>query len=251
MCPTRRLSAGWCAPSPVLSPRRTTRRPASGGLTVRATIGLAWLALAAASLAAEPPAPKTDDKVQPVIDRVEKECLDRTICMIGRKKAVRLAELVREAKPKVVVECGTAIGYSGLWIARELNTAGAGKLISIEISPQRAKQAEENFRKAGLEKIVTVKVGDARKVAKEIEGPIDFLFLDCGYSNYLPCFNALREKLSPGAVVVADNAGIGSRGMKDYLDLVRAKYHSRTEWFDLDVPWAKRDAMEITTIPKK
>jgi hypothetical protein len=39
--------------------------------------------------------------------------------------------------------------------------------------------------------------------------------------------------------------------MKDYLDFVRSKYHSRTEWFDLDVPWAKRDAMEITWIPSK
>ena len=218
---------------------------------MRATVGIAWLALVAASLGAQPAPHKTDDKVQPVIDQVEKECVDRTICMIGRKKAVRLAELVRKAKPKVVVECGTAVGYSGLWIARELQKAGAGKLITIEISPQRAKQAEENFRKAGVEDFVTVKVGDAKQVTKQLEGPIDFLFLDCGYSNYLPCLDALREKLSPGAVVVADNAGIGARGMKDYLDLVRSKYNSRTEWFDLDVPWTKRDAMEITTIPKK
>jgi predicted O-methyltransferase YrrM len=218
---------------------------------VQTPTALAWLALAATALGAEPARPKAHDKVQPVIDRVEKECLDRTIFMIGHKKAVRLAELVRKTRPKVVVECGTAIGYSGLWIARELKNAGAGKLISIEINPRRAKQAEENFRKAGLEKIVTVKVGDARKVARQLDGPIDFLFLDCGYSNYLPCFQALREKLGPGAVVVADNAGIGSGGMKDYLDLVRSKYHSRTEWFDVDLPWAKRDAMEITTIPKK
>ena len=218
---------------------------------MKAAMTLAWLALATTALGAEPAASNTDDKVQPVIDRVEKECLDRTIYMIGRKKALRLAELVRQSKPKVVVECGTAIGYSGLWVARELQNAGGGKLISIEISPQRAKQAEENFRKAGLDKLVTVRVGDAKTVTKQLQGPVDFVFLDCGYSNYLPCFEALREKLSPGAVVVADNVGIGSRGMKDYLDLVRTKHQSRTEWFDLDVPWAKRDAMEVTRMPKK
>jgi hypothetical protein len=39
--------------------------------------------------------------------------------------------------------------------------------------------------------------------------------------------------------------------MKDYLDHVRSKYRSNTEWFDIDLPWGKRDAMEITTIKQK
>ena len=34
--------------------------------------------------------------------------------------------------------------------------------------------------------------------------------------------------------------------MNDYLDLIRSRYESSTEWFDLDLPWEKRDAMEIT-----
>ncbi len=39
--------------------------------------------------------------------------------------------------------------------------------------------------------------------------------------------------------------------MKDYLEVVRTKYKSRTEWFDIDLPWGKRDAMEITVIQPK
>jgi len=86
-------------------------------------------------------------------------------------------------------------------------------------------------------------------VVKTLEGPIDFLFLDCGYSNYHPCFVALEEKLRPGTTVVADNVGIDSAGsMNDYLNLVRGKYQSRTEWFDVNLPWAKRDAMEVTVL---
>ena len=192
-----------------------------------------------------------DARAQAVIDAVEKACLDRSVCMIGRKKAERLAELVRKAKPKLVVECGTAIGYSGLWIARELKAAGRGRLVTVEISPDRAKEAEANFRRAGLEKYVTVKVGDARKVVDKIEGPIDFLFVDCGYANYHPILVKVEKKLRPGAVVVADNVGIGARGMDDYLQLVRSKYRSKTEWFDLELPWAKRDAMEVTVIAAK
>jgi len=183
-----------------------------------------------------------------VIQQVAKTCLERSVPMIGPEKARRLAALVREAKPELVVECGTALGYSGLWIARELKAAGKGKLITIEIDPPTAHQAEASFRKAGLDQIVTVRVGDARKLVKEIKEPVDFLFLDCNYSNYLPCFLPLESQLRPGATVVADNAGIGASGMEDYLKRVRSKYQSRTEWFDLNLPWAKRDAMEISVI---
>jgi predicted O-methyltransferase YrrM len=190
-------------------------------------------------------------KVQLVIDEVDKICRQQTVYMIGPEKAKRLAELVRQKKPGLVVECGTAIGYSGLWIARELKAAGKGKLITIEIDEERAKQAKANFEKAGLADVVEVRIGDARKLAGEIEGPVDFLFIDCNYSNYAPCFQGIEEQLAPGAVVVADNVGIGAAGMKDYLDHVRSKYRSKTEWFDINLPWGKRDAMEITIIESK
>ncbi len=213
----------------------------------------ALAAVAGGAQPGKPGAPPADPKVQAVIDDVEKACVDRTVCMIGRKKAERLAELVREARPERVVECGTAIGYSGLWIARELKAAGKGRLVTFEISPDRAKEAEANFRRAGLEDYVTVKVGDAKRLVEEVEGPVDFLFVDCGYANYHPIFVKMEKQLRRGALVVADNVGIGARGMSDYLDRVRSKYRSRTEWFDLDLPWAKRDAMEVTVIapPKK
>ncbi len=191
------------------------------------------------------------DAIQPVIDRLDKVCRAGPVYMLGPEKAERLAELVRERKPNVVVECGTALGYSGLWIARELKAVGGGRLITLEISPERAKQAEANFREAGVEKLVTVKVGDARELVKKIEGPIDFVFIDCGASNYLACLKGLQGQLSPGAVLVADNVGLSGGGMKDYLKEVRSKYESRTEWFDVELPWAKRDALEVSVVPGK
>ena len=195
--------------------------------------------MAAGATAAEPTKAEVEEarnKVQAVIDDVEKACLDRTVYMIGRQKAERLAELVRKDKPRLVVECGAAIGYSGLWIARELKTAGRGKLVTVEIDPERAKEAEANFRKAGLEEYVTVKVGDAKKIVEGIVGPIDFLFIDCGYANYHPILVKLEDKLRKGGLLVADNVGIGARGMDDYLKLVRGKYRSKTEWFELKLP---------------
>ncbi len=197
--------------------------------------------------AAEAQAAK-EDRAQEVIDEVEKISVQRGIRLLAPEKAGRLAELVRKAKPRLVVEGGTAIGYSGLWIARELKAAGGGRLITLEIDPALAREAEANFRKAGLADCVTVKVGDARKLVKDIEGPIDFVFLDCHPPNYYPCFLGLEGRLRPGAVVVADNAGYGASGMADYTRHVRAKYNSRIEWFDINLPWSKRDAIEVTVI---
>jgi len=194
------------------------------------------------------PQAKADDPVQAVIEAVEKSSIDRRIRLLAPEKARRLAELVRKAKPRIVVEGGTAIGYSALWIARELKAAGRGKLITMEILPELAREAQANFKKAGLEDYITVKIGDARKMVKDIKGPIDFVFLDCHPPNYYPCFIGLEDRLRPGAVAVADNAGYGARGMADYTKHVRSKYNSHIEWFDINLPWAKRDAIEVTII---
>jgi predicted O-methyltransferase YrrM len=204
--------------------------------------------LGAAAEPASPSATAADGKVQAVLDELERDCVRRRIRLLAPEKAKRLAELLRRAKPRVVVECGTAAGYSGLWIARELKAAGRGKLTTIEIDARLSREAGANFRKAGLEDYVTLKVGDARKVVKELKGPIDFVLLDCVPSNYHACFLGLEDRLRDGAIVVADNAGYGARGMAAYLKHVRSKYRSRTEWFDIDLPWAKRDALEVTVI---
>ena len=192
-----------------------------------------------------------EDRVAKTIEELDRICREQMVYMVGPKKGARLAELVRSRAPSVVVECGTALGYSGLWIARELERLGKGKLISIELDADRARQARENFERAGLSGRVEVRTGDARELVREIEEEVDFLFLDCNYANYYPCYRGLEDRLEDGALLVADNAGIGAAGMKDYLDEVRSRHESETEWFDIDLPWGKRDAMELTVFRKK
>jgi len=206
--------------------------------------------LESAPKATDDPRAGTNDRVQAVIDELEKSCIKRKIRILAPEKAQRLAELLRQAKPRAVVECGTAVGYASLWIARELKVAGRGKLTTIEIVPSLAREAEANIHKAGLADYVTVRVGDARELVKELKGPIDLVFLDCLPPNYYACFIGLEDKLEDGAIVVADNAGYGARGMANYLKYVRAKYKSTTEWFDIDLPWAKRDAIEVTILKR-
>ena len=186
-----------------------------------------------------------------VLQEVDQRCLEQHIPMLGPEKAEFLADLVRRARPSLIVECGTAIGYSGLWMAAKLRAAGKGRLITVEIDASRAGEARENFRSAGVNDLVDSRIGDATEVLQTIHEPVDFLLLDNNYSNYFPCFRAIELRLTDGATVVADNVGIGAEGMADYLDYVRSHYESRTHWFDTDLPWVKRDAMEVTIYRKQ
>lgn len=185
-------------------------------------------------------------KLAEVLAEVDAECRKRSIPMLGAEKAARLVELIREARPELVIEVGTAIGYSGLWIADVLRELGRGRLMTFEQDADRAAEAGRNFQRAGVADLITQVVGDARVRVAEVRQPIDVLFLDGGFANYYACFLACKQQLHDGALIVADNAGIGADEMKDYLDYVRGHYPSRTEWFETDLAWNPRDAMEIT-----
>jgi predicted O-methyltransferase YrrM len=185
-----------------------------------------------------------------VLKEVDRRCREQHIPMLGGEKAEFLAALVEKAQPLLIVECGTAIGYSGLWMVAKLKAASKGRLITVEINAERAHEARENFARAGVSDLVDSRSGDATEVLKTIHEPVKFLLLDNSYSNYFPCFRAIESRLTDGAVVVADNVGIGAEGMADYLAHVRSRYESQTHWFDIDLPWVKRDAMEVTVYRK-
>ena len=185
-----------------------------------------------------------------VLQEVDERCREQHIPMLGSEKAEFLADLVQKTGPTLIVECGTAIGYSGLWMVAALQSTGKGKIITVEIDTGRAHEAQGNFRRASVDDLIDSRIGDATEVLETIRQPVDFLLLDNNYSNYFPCFRAIESQLTDGATVVADNVGIGAAGMADYLNHVRSHYESRTHWFETNLPWVKRDAMEVTIYRK-
>jgi len=108
----------------------------------------------------------------------------------------RLLRLLAEATDaKHVVEIGTSNGYSGIWFCLALRTTG-GSLTTYEIDAGRAALARENFRRAGVEQLVTLVEGDAHEEVTRLQGPIDVLFLDADKSGYIDYLEKLTSTTS-------------------------------------------------------
>jgi len=133
----------------------------------------------------------------------------------------RLLRLLTEAAgAKHVVEIGTSNGYSGIWFCLALRTTG-GKLTTFEIDAHRASLARENFKRAGVDKLVTLVEGDAHEKVTKLKEPIDVIFLDADKSGYIDYLNKLLPLVRPGGLILAHNTSGGSgMQMQDYIEAI-------------------------------
>src|SRR5713101_6841098 len=102
-----------------------------------------------------------------------------------------------------ILEIGTAIGYSGIWLAGAL--PAHGMLLTMEVNPERARTARENFERGGLAERATVIVGDAQRMLAKVAGPFDLIFQDGDKKQYVPMLDRLVALLRPGGLLVTDN----------------------------------------------
>ena len=115
---------------------------------------------------------------------------------------------VLAANRRRIVEVGTAIGYSTLWMALALPADGT--VVTIDPDRDRTDRARAFWRRAGLpEARISVVNAPALEAfagpAPELQGPFDMVFIDALKDEYLAYLAALMDRLAPGAVVVADN----------------------------------------------
>ncbi len=127
-----------------------------------------------------------------------------------------LYQCARVRKATRIVEFGTSMGISTIYLAAALRDMGGGQLIGTELEPSKAARARANLEAAGLADLVDVRVGDARETLIDVGGDVDLVMLDGAFSLYLPILKLLEPNLKAGTPVLAENA-VGS----DYLDYVR------------------------------
>lgn len=114
--------------------------------------------------------------------------------------------LVHLLKPQQILEVGTAIGVSTLYMARAMaDYTTAGQIRTIELKPERAQLAQENFQKAQLASYIHLQQGDAREILPQLDESYDMIFLDAAKGQYEDFLTVSQRILRPGGLIVADN----------------------------------------------
>jgi len=124
---------------------------------------------------------------------------------ISMEQGEDLVQFITENKVKNIVEFGTSFGISTLFLAQGAIQTG-GHIITTELIESKAKKAIENFREAGVEELIEVKIGDAMETLKNHNTRIDLLFLDGWKDLYLPLFQMLEPSFHSNTIIYVDNA---------------------------------------------
>lgn len=152
-----------------------------------------------------------------------------------------LYALVRAGRPATVVEFGMSLGISAIHLAAAVRDNGSGRVVTTELSAAKVAAAETTFAETGLDDVIAVLPGDALETLQTLDGPVDFVLLDGWKELYLPVLDLLEPRLSPGALVVADNTSMPE--LAPYLDRVRDPANG---YVSVSFPARDSDSMEIS-----
>jgi predicted O-methyltransferase YrrM len=137
---------------------------------------------------------------------------------VSRETGRLLYLLARSSYARTIVEFGTSFGISTLFLAAALRDNGGGQLITSEFEPSKVLRAKQNLDAGGLLDLVDVRQGDALKTFTDLPDAIDLVLLDGAKALYLDIFKLIEPQLSPGALIIADDAD----DCPEYVDYIRS-----------------------------
>jgi predicted O-methyltransferase YrrM len=181
--------------------------------------------------------PEPDD----VLREMDKRADETGFPTVGPAVGGWLQQLVGLVDARRVFEFGSGFGYSAYWFARGL--PDEGEIVLTEIDADELDDAREYLDRGGYAEMADFEEGDAIHIVAAYDGPFDVVLIDNEKDRYVEAFEAVREKVPVGGIVVADNMTAGpfafetihrvvveggetddamTRGVADYLDHVRA-----------------------------
>ncbi|HZT94706.1 MAG TPA: class I SAM-dependent methyltransferase [Gaiellaceae bacterium] len=154
-----------------------------------------------------------DDRVRAVLDRLEREDASERERGLPPEQRARQVEpttgrflfsLVAPQTDCEVLELGGSRGYSSIWLAAGVRHLG-GRVLSLEHDAAKVDAWRRNVKEAGLEEWAELQDGDAFELLPRIDDVFDVVFLDAEKDDYEELFRIARDKVEPGALIVADN----------------------------------------------
>ena len=196
-----------------------------------------------------------NEKIQNVLSRLEKDIdyenshrdevpSEKRLNCISKNIGMFYNILLKSINAKNILEIGMSVGYSGLWFADAVmsNKQLNGQIITIDREKFKIDNARRNFEEAGVDSLIKIREGEARKILQEIkaefnENYFDFIFIDADKESYIEYFDLCLPLVRKGGIIGADNILFPERFndmMADYLSHVRSKSNVQSVTIPID-----------------
>jgi len=162
-----------------------------------------------------------DDRVRGVLERLEAEEQRPPGVAVEPTTGRFLFSVCAPQADCEVLEIGAGRGYSSIWLAAAVRLFG-GRVLSLERDHECIAGWRRNIADAGLEETAELIEGDAGETLPTIDDVFDVVFLDAANKQYEELFGLAREKLEPGALVIADDVVLHADTLRAYSEARQA-----------------------------
>jgi predicted O-methyltransferase YrrM len=147
---------------------------------------------------------RENELMQTLSDEEQGRRRDEMLLPVGPATGLLLNLLIKESGARRILEVGSSYGYSTVWLA-DAARATSGHVTSLELVAAKTEYGGAQLARVGLREYVQFEIGDALASLERLPGPFDFALIDLWKNLYVPVFELLHPKLTPGAIIVADN----------------------------------------------
>ena len=120
-----------------------------------------------------------------------------------------LTMMVELTGAKDILEIGTFTGYSAVCLENGIH--GTGRVHTLEINDELEDLTREGWRRAGVEDLITLHIGDAKDILQALPGPFDLVYVDANKREYLQYYDLVIDKLRPGGLLLVDDVLLGGK----------------------------------------
>lgn len=139
-----------------------------------------------------------------ILGEIYMSAIKRGVPVIRRSAKEFLKTQLLIKKPKNILEIGTAIGYSSLYMSQYIDEDG--RITTLELDETRVIEAKDNIKKLGKEEVIKVIKGDALEIISTLpDDSYDFLFVDAAKGQYINYYEDVIRIAKSGAVIISDN----------------------------------------------
>ena len=148
------------------------------------------------------------------LEKIKQRALENHIPIIMDDTLEVIADILKENKPKRILEIGTAVGYSAMCFSEYLYENGM--IDTIERDTERIEEAKENIKAVEVEEKINIYEGDAVEILPTLNEKYDVVFIDAAKGKYPFFLKEAIRMIQPNGIIFADNILYKGYVMSDY-----------------------------------